>query len=148
MAFSPFRGTPAQLGPRGAVGSHVKVLGLPKAVAKLKGVDAAIRLDLGLLMKGAAEFVEKRAQEYVPVVTHNLQHGIKLEKQGSYTYDVTASSRAGDISEKNDKEYAGFVEFGWSGHPEGAFFMTRAFNDARPIVANELQAIARRLERL
>lgn len=147
MAFNPFRGTPTQLGPRGAVGSHVTVVGLPQALAKLTGVDAAARLELGLLMKGAAEFVEKRAKEYVPVETGNLRSGIKATKSASYTYDVTASSKDGEVTDKAEKEYAGFVEFGTS-NMEGRFFMTQAFNDVKPLVANELQGIARTLGRL
>lgn len=139
-----FRGTPKR---GNGVTSGVKVIGVPQALAKLKGVESVVRLDLGLLMLGAAKHMEERAKEYAPVITGNLRSGIQSKKIGSYTYEVTASTEEGEIQSKNYYEYADFVEFG-TAHMEGRFFMTRAFQEVKPLVALELVGIARKLERL
>jgi len=131
------------------VASKVRVLGLPQALAKLKGVDSVVRLDLGLAMKGAAEFMERKAKENLAPhrVTGNLEQGIKTQKVASYSYNVTASSMDGSVAEKNWYEYADFVEEGTS-FMEGVHFMRDAYEDVKPLIAIELQAIARKLERL
>lgn len=134
-------------GGSGAIRSQVRILGIPQAIAKLRGVDSVVRLDLGLIMKGAAEFVEKRAKGYVPKITHNLESGIKTRKVASYSYDVTASSRDGDKTSKNWYEYAPFVEKGTS-HMAGRFFMARAYEDVKPVVNAELAVLANKLTRL
>lgn len=135
----------------GAVTSRVRVVGVPKALAKLKGVQSVVRLDLGLMTKGAAEHMENLAIQYAPERTGNLKSGIHSEKVASYSYIVVASSRDGEVPEKNTYEYAPFVEYGFHAGGRfipGQFFMTRAYNDTKPLVAIELQALARKLERL
>lgn len=153
-----FRGTPGiaggpfgKAGSSGGVRAGAKVIGLPAALAKLKGVDSVVRLELGLLMAGAASFIEQRAQENAPEDTGNLKSGIKKNKLASYTWEITASTEQGDVSSKNWYEYAPFQEYGYTAngrHMPGQFFMTRAFEDVRPLVAVELQGLARKLERL
>lgn len=148
-----FRGAPVRTGGligraggAGSIRSSVRVYGVPQAIAKMKGVDGAIRLDLGQLMVAAAKFIEKRAKEYVPKLTGNLESGIKLQKIASYSYNVTASSRDGDNPDKNSYEYAPFVEKGTS-HMAGRFFMQRAFEDVKPLVAVEMKVLKARIER-
>jgi len=140
----------SQLGKKGGTGgvrSRVRVQGLPQALAKLKGVDSVVRLDLGLLTKGAAEFIEKTAKEFVNKETGNLASGIHAERVASYSWQVIASSMDGTVAEKNWYEYAPFVEYGTS-NMEGQFFMTRAHEEVRPLIAAEMVAIKTKLERL
>lgn len=133
----------------GVLGSRagVRVLGLPEAVAKLRGVDSVVRLELGLTMARAAKFMQATAQSLAPYETGNLKSGIKTNKMGPYEHDVTASSLDGTNDEKNGKEYAGFVENGTS-VMEGSYFMTRAFDHTVPIVQAEIYALARKIELL
>jgi HK97 gp10 family phage protein len=130
----------------GNIRGGVRVIGVTPALAKLKGVDSVVRLNLGAMLSQAAVFVQQRAKEYVPVETGNLQQGIQITKLSSYTWDVTASSREGGVSDKNWYEYAPFVEEGANGRP-GSYFMARAFADVKPIVAAELKVLAARLQR-
>ncbi len=153
-----FRGKPTitggpfgKAGGSGGVRANVRVIGIPQALAKLKGIDSVVRLDLGLLMAGAAAFVERKGTEYAPEDTGNLKSGIKANKLASYTYEVIASTEEGGVSSKNWYEYAPFQEFGYTAngrHMPGRFFMTRAFEDVKPLVAVELEGIARKISRL
>jgi len=142
-------GVLGKTGGSGAITAKVRILGVTQALAKLRGVDSVARLNLGLMMKGAAEFIEKRAKENLAPhhVTGNLESGIKTQKVASYSYNVTASSRDGDVQDKNWYEYAPFVEEGTS-HMPGVHFMARAYEDVKPLVAVELKAMASKLERL
>lgn len=149
-----FRGSPSRTGGligrgggAGGVGSGVKIIGIPEAVAKLRGVDGYVRLQLGGLAFNAAANMVNRAKENVGKETGNLESGIGMHKVGSYSYEVTAASMDGDVEEKNWYEYAPFVEYGTS-NMEGQFFMTRAFADIQPLVNAELKALALKLERL
>jgi HK97 gp10 family phage protein len=140
-------GRPRQLGARGGVGANVRILGVSRALAKLGLVSKVARLEMGLLAAGAANHMFQRAQFYCPTITGNLRSGINLTKLGAYTYQITASSREGTNPAKNDKEYAGFVEYGTS-KMGGRFFMRRAYEETRPLVASDLILIARKLEAL
>jgi len=140
-----FIGLPHQTGR--SVTANTRVLGVPAAVAKLRGTDAYVRLQLGLLVRNAALGVQAAAKAEVPVETGNLQSGIGVQQIGSYNWQVTASSLDGDNAEKNTKEYAGFVEYGRKGMA-GRFFMTQAYQQVRPAVAARLQLLARQIERL
>lgn len=143
------RGLPRQTGVGGGVAGGVKVLGIPELISSLGKVSTVARLRLGAVVAGGAIHMKALAVGYCPAVTGNLRSGIKLAKgAGPYTYEVTASSLDGDIAEKNKKEYAGFVENGWTGHPQGAFFMRRAFQETHPIILAELAAVAAELRRL
>ena len=140
-------GVPAQIGSRGFVSANVRVVGVRQALARLGLVSKVARLELGLLAAGAASMVHQRAQFYCPVITGNLKSSIKLMKLASYTYQVTAASTEGNNPNKNDKEYAGFVEFGTS-RMAPRFFMRRAYQDMVPVAASDLRLIAAKLERL
>jgi len=123
------------------------VLGIPETIAKLTGVAAVVRLQLGQIMAGAAIVMESQAKAHVPVVTGNLRSGIHRVKTGSYSHEVVASSLAGSNGEKNDKEYAGYVENGTSAMA-GRFFMQKAYEDTLPVVKAEVVALAATIERL
>jgi HK97 gp10 family phage protein len=142
-------GVPKSTGVGGGVLGNVRIVGVEQLIAKLNLVANVARLELGLLTKGAAEHMENLAKANVPTVTGNLQSGIKTTKgAGPYNWEVTASSLDGTIGEKNTKEYAGYVEFGWSGHPTPEHFMTNAYAETSPIVYSDLQIIAAKLMRL
>jgi HK97 gp10 family phage protein len=142
-------GVAKQTGVGGGVASNVRIVGVEQLIAKLNLVANVARLELGLLTRGAAEHMENLAKANVPKVTHNLESGIKTTKgAGPYNWEVTASSLDGDIGSKNQKEYAGYVEFGWSGHPAPEHFMTNAYAATSPIVYSDLQIIAAKLMRL
>jgi HK97 gp10 family phage protein len=142
-------GVAKQTGVGGGVLSNVRVVGVEQLIAKLNLVANVARLELGLMTKGAAEHMENLAKANVPVETGNLQSGIKTTKgAGPYQWEVSASSLDGNIGEKNQKEYAGYVEFGWSGHPAPEHFMTNAYEETMPIVYSDLKIIASKLMRL
>jgi HK97 gp10 family phage protein len=142
-------GVAKSTGVGGGVLSNVRIVGVEQLIAKLNLVANVARLELGLLTKGAAEHMENSAKANVPVATGNLQSGIKTTRgAGPYNWEVTASSLDGNIGEKNQKEYAGYVEFGWSGHPTPEHFMTNAYAETMPIVYSDLQIIAAKLMRL
>jgi HK97 gp10 family phage protein len=140
-------GKPVQLGPRGAVGSSVRVVGVEQAIAKLNTAVRYAKLELAYTTTATAAIVETAAKQNVPTISGNLQSGIKTKKVGPYDSIVTASSREGDVPEKNNKEYAGFVEFGTS-KMRPRYFMKRAWAQAYPYAANRLQVLARKLESL
>jgi HK97 gp10 family phage protein len=134
----------------GGVSSGVTIVGIPQLLAKLAAVQNVARLELGLLTRGAAFHMFELAQQKVPFVTGNLKSGITIEKGGPYAWSVSASSQAGSDPAgvgKNQKEYAGYVEFG-SSHNIPRFFMTEAYRETQPIVASDLQIIAAKLMRL
>jgi HK97 gp10 family phage protein len=142
-------GVPKSAGVGGGVIGNVRIVGVEQAIAKLNLVANVARLELGLLTKGAAEHMENAARENAPEVTGNLKSGIKTTKgAGPYQWEVTASTLDGNVAEKNQKEYAGYVEFGWSGHPTPEHFMTNAYAETSPIVYSDLQIIAAKLMRL
>jgi HK97 gp10 family phage protein len=141
-------GVPKQLG--GRVVSNVRILGVKEALVKLKLVSSTARLELGLLNAGAAKHMENLAKEYVPVITGNLRSSIHSAKLGPYNWEVIAASTEGTDPSgegKNQKEYAGFVEFGTS-KMAPRFFMNRAYQDTRAIAVADLKLIAARIERL
>jgi len=134
----------------GGVSSGVTIVGIPQLLAKLGLVQKVARLELGLLARGAAFHMFQLAQQKVPVITGNLKSGIAIEKGGPYAWSVSASSQAGSDpagTGKNQKEYAGLVEFG-SSHNVPRFFMTESYRETQPIVASDLQLIAAKLMRL
>jgi HK97 gp10 family phage protein len=142
-------GVPKSTGVGGGVLGNVRIVGVEQLIAKLNLVASVAHLELGLLTKGAAEHMENAARENAPSVTGNLKSGIKTTKgAGPYNWEVSASTLDGDIGEKNQKEYAGYVEFGWSGHPAPEHFMTNAYAETSPIVYSDLQIIAAKLMRL
>lgn len=129
----------------GAVFSNVQIIGIPEAIRKLTGKAAYAKLQLGLLNRGAAEHMKNLAVEYCPYVTGNLKSGIKVEKNGSFDWTVSASSMEGTVGEKNWYEYAHFVENGTS-KMAPRFFMQRAWVETRPLVDVELALLAKRIE--
>jgi HK97 gp10 family phage protein len=144
-----FYGVAKSTGVGGGVLSNVRIVGVEQLIAKLNLVANIARLEMGLTCAGAANHMEALAKANVPKVTGNLASGIKTTKgAGPYNYEVTASSLDGNIGEKNTKEYAGYVEFGWSGHPTPEHFMTNAYAATMPIVYSDLQIIAAKLMRL
>ena len=145
-----FGGIIGRKGGAGGIGANVRVLGIPAAVAKLKGVDSVVRLQLGLLTLAAAEHMAADAREFAPSETGNLRSGIKVEKLAPYNYQVTSSSQDGDDPAgigKNNYEYAPFVEYGTK-YMDGFFYMTRAYEEVKPLVAVELKVLAKKLEAL
>lgn len=142
-------GVPKQAGVGGGVAANVRVVGVEQLIAKLNLVANVARLEMGLMTSGAAHHMEEAARNNAPSVTGNLRSGIKTTKgAGPYNYEVTASTLDGNVAEKNSKEYAGYVEFGWSGHPAPEHFMTNAYAETMPIVYSDLQIIAAKLMRL
>ena len=143
-------GVPKQTGVGGGVISGVTIVGIPQLLAKLGLVSKVARLELGLLTRGAAFHMYELALQNVPEITGNLKSGIAIEKGGPYAWAVSASSQAGSDPAgigKNNKEYAGFVEFGTS-KMAPRHFMTNAYRATTPIVASDLQIIAAKLMRL
>ena len=135
-----------------AVTSRVRVVGVPEALIKLGLVNKVARIHLGALSHHAAAAIERRAKENIHNVTGNLESGTKMEPVGPYTWIVTSSSMAGDVAEKNNVEYAGFVEFGTSNMPAGTYpscaYMRKAYNDTMPEAIAQLKWIGKELERL
>jgi HK97 gp10 family phage protein len=142
-----FIGVPKQLGSRGAVGANVRVIGVPEALIKLGLVNKIARIELGFLAHASGKAMEGRTAFYCPVITGNLRSSIKLTHTGPYSWFVSVASREGDVASKNDKEYAGFVEFGTS-RMAPRFFMRRAYEETRVEAVVGLSIIARRLEAL
>lgn len=130
------------------ISANVRVVGIPQLLAKLRLVGSVARLELGLMNAGAAQMMFRLAQAYCPVRTGNLRSGIKVGKLGSYSWQVSAASTDGGVGGKNNKEYAAFVENGWSGHPQGAFFMRRAWDETSVVARSDLQIIARKIQSL
>lgn len=139
-------------GGTGGVTSGIRVIGVPQAIAALRGAEAYLRLEMGLAVFQGAEQMERLAKAYVGKETGNLESGIQMQKVGFYTYEVVASSRLGDNGDKNWYEYAPFHEFGWTdaggGHHPGRFFMTRAYSETRPGVQARVAAMALAVQRL
>lgn len=139
-------GVPKQAGV--AVRSNFRIVGLKEALAKIARIDPVCRLEIGQICAAGAIHMKNAAQNNVHVITGNLRSGIKMSKgPGPYTYFVTASSREGEIAEKNDKEYAGYEEFGWSGLPGGHPYMRPAYEETKPLVYADLALFATRLRR-
>lgn len=137
-------------GAGGGVFSNVRVFGVQEALIKLGLVNKIARIELGVLSRKTAALMYERAQANVPVVTGNLKSGISIAKGGPYAWMVAAESTAGSDPAgvgKNQKEYAGYVEFGTS-KMAPRFFMTTAFRETLPAANAGLVEIARRLERL
>lgn len=137
-------------GGAGAVRGGVRIYGLPELIAKMNAVDSITRVRVGAMLSAAAVHTQTLAKQYVPKRTTNLETGIIATKLASYTWNVSASSMDGSDpggEYKNDYEYAPFVEYGTS-NMEGSFFMTRAFQETKPLVAVELQALAKAIERI
>lgn len=136
-----------QTGARGGVAGGFKVLGIPEAVAKLQGVDRLARIYLGIQMRVAAEVTAKAAQSNIHSITGNLASGTKATKLGPYTWEVTSSSKDGNVTEKNYKEYAGFVNYGWGNTP-GQFYMERAAEVGKASLLAGLAILAREIKSL
>jgi HK97 gp10 family phage protein len=135
-------GKPSQTGL--SVTGGIQVLGVREAIAALEGAGRIARISVGLLVHNAAESMAERARENIHNVTGNLESGTRAEQGGPYYWNVISSSLEGDDPSgtgKNQKEYAGFVEFGTS-KMSPRFYMTRAYADTRPEVVAELQVIA------
>lgn len=131
----------------GVARSNVKIIGIPEAVAKLRGVDSVVRLNLGQLTAAMAIHMEAEAKDLVPVITGNLRSGISTRRVGPYSHEVTASSLAGEVPEKNGKEYANFVNNGTSKMAPRRFMETAAAR-TRPLANAELLLLARKIEHL
>jgi HK97 gp10 family phage protein len=148
---SPVRTTATSFATSSGAAGHLKVYGVTETIRKLQLVGSMAGLQLGHLVFVAAQVMKERAEDYVPVVTGNLKTGIKGPvKVGKYDWIVTASSEAGTDPKgknKNQKEYAHFVEFGTS-KMSGRFFMAAAALDAEAMIRLELPVMARSLERL
>jgi HK97 gp10 family phage protein len=144
-------GVPKQAGVGGGVVSTVRIVGIPALLAKLRLVGTIASAEMGLLTRGAAMHAYGLALAKVPTITGNLRSGIAVEKlPASYAWGVSASSVAGSDPGglgKNQKEYAGFVEFGTS-KMAPRHFMTDAFRETSPIVYSDLKLIAAKLMRL
>lgn len=140
--MAKFIGVPTQRG--GAVVSGARIVGIPQAINKLVNTERAARVQLGALASNAAKNMENQAREHCPVITGNLRSSIKSYQVAPYSWEVTASSREGDVPEKNGKEYAGFVENGTS-KMSPRYFMRSAYNDVQPLVNAEIKAMAARI---
>lgn len=141
----------------GRIAGGVKVLGVPRAIGKLKLVGQVAGRETGRITYVTAIGIQKSAQEFVHSPSHpgpagpgegHLQKGIKATKAGRYNWVVTASSVDGGA----DKEYAGYEEFGahteagapYGGHP----YMRPAFAAQVPQARAKMHVLARKLESL
>lgn len=138
-------GLPKQTGR--SVTANFKVLGIPEAVAKMEAADRLTKFQLGGMTYRAAASMAARARNNINSETGNLASGTDFHKAGVYSWVVTSSSMEGDNPDKNTKEYAGFVEFGTS-KMQPRYFMTRAYQEVRPLVNAELLALKVALESL
>lgn len=126
------------------IGGGVQVIGVDELIAKLIRMRAFARLETGYLTMRAAIMVQQEAKSRVPIESGNLQSGIGIGKLGSYTWEVSAASTAGSVPEKNNKEYAAFVEFGTS-KMAARPFMRPAYAAVLPLVNAQLKALGERL---
>jgi len=131
----------------GGVLGGVRVLGVREAIAALEGRALIARLWLGLEVHTAAESMATKAKANIHSISGNLVSGTRAEPLAPYAWNVVSSSRDGDNDDKNQKEYAGFVEFGTS-KMEPRFYMSRAFAETKPEVVASMIAIAGRIGRL
>lgn len=130
---------------------NIKVYGVQDMIAKLKLVGSRAGLEVGNLTYRAAGEMYRAAVTYVPTITTNLQTGIKGPvKVGKYDWIVTVASMDGTDPKgknKNQKEYAHFVEFGTS-KMTGRYFMAAAAADAEAFIRINMPFIAQRIQRL
>lgn len=140
-------GLPKQTGARGGVLGGVQVLGVREAIAALVGAGRIARISVGLLVHNSAESMAQRARDNIHDISGNLSSGTRAEQTGPYQWSVISSSLEGDVSEKNEKEYAGFVEFGTT-KMAPRYYMTRAYQETRPEVDAQLKVIAAEISRL
>jgi HK97 gp10 family phage protein len=152
MAFTRSRTASSSLGKysskfgntRGAsLSGGITVIGVPQAIAKIQAVQQIVFRDAGLIPYRAAQAVQQQARAIVPVKEGWLRNGIVIEKQGPYTYAISASSVAGGA----DKEYAAHVEFGtykMSAQP----YMQPAIDAARGPARAALAALAAKVQAL
>lgn len=131
----------------GTGGISVRIIGVPELIAKLTAINRVARIGLGKLNHEAANGIVERAQAGVNSITGNLASGIKATQSGPYSWEVTASSRDGNVGEKNSKEYAGYVEYGTS-KMSARPYLRPAVTGARPVIVAGLTAIARWIEAL
>lgn len=129
----------------GTGGISVRILGIPELIAKLTAINRIARIGLGQLNHETADNVVKAAQGNIHSITGNLASGVKAEQSGPYNWNVTASSRDGNVGEKNTKEYAGYVEYGTS-KMSARPYLRPAVQQARPGVIAGLTALARWIE--
>jgi HK97 gp10 family phage protein len=122
----------------------VEVIGAPEVIAKFRAISQIAARDLGYIMYRSALFMKTQAIANCPVVTGNLQSSIQESKLGVYSWEVSASSLAGSVPEKNSKEYASFVEYGTS-RMSGRFFMRGAYNATVPFTNAQVAALAAKL---
>lgn len=143
--MTSFSGRPSQTGL--SVTSAVKVLGVPEVLAKLRGAQSVSRLELGKLNMNLALHMRSKAVDNIHSITGNLAQGTKVVKIGFYSWEVTSSSLEGGVSEKNQKEYAGFVENGTS-RMAPRYYMRRAWQGVQPEAAAGLYRIGKLIEAL
>ena len=137
----------SQTGVRGGVVGGFTIIGLPEVIAKLEGVGRVCRIYLGVIMRENAMLLESQARANIHSLTGNLASGTKAHKLGPYTWEVSSSSLDGDVSSKNTKEYAGFVENGTQ-YMEGQFYMQRAYDQVQVTLAASVKALAEAINRL
>lgn len=125
----------------------MRVYGVNEAVAKFRLVGGFASRRVGYIVYATAQRVRTVGRQLVPKKSRNLEAGIQLVKAGPYNWGVVASSRMGNVSEKNQKEYAGFVEHGTS-KMAARPFMRPAATQARVYAASQFQLLAREIERL
>lgn len=132
----------AGAGNRAGLSTRVKVYGAKEAIAKLGLVRQTVYRDTGLITRDAAVGVRATARILVPKKERHLYNGIFEEQIAPYDWRVHASSMEGGA----DREYADYVENGWSGHPEPEHFMRRAVIQQTTKSQGRLFVLAKKVE--
>lgn len=127
--------------------ASVKVYGLSELLAKLEAINLVARIQVGFSMAAAAEEILKLAIDNAPHATGNLEGSGKVQHVGPYTHLVAFNTTWGPVGEKNNIDYAGYVEFGTS-QQDGQPFLQPAMEAVIPMVNADLVRIAAMIEAL
>ena len=116
-----------------------RVIGIPSLLAKLESMQHEGQRMVGTALTSSAIEVKRRARDYVPKKTRNLQRSIhpdNLEEKGdNLTIDIGT-----------DVEYAIWVEKGtsrWGGKP----YLVPALNDSKPFTQRDVSRAMRAMLR-
>ena len=80
----------------------VKVIGVPRVLAKLKAASVVAGVSIGTRLKLAGLFVQRESQKIVPILTANLKGSANTRNVGGEGFDT-------DIVVSYSTEYAVYV---------------------------------------